>query len=82
MRIDLAEFYRLFDQLETQGTFMEQWLEDWQEHYVHWLIPAVRSRSTRSSICMIFAPQLCLQRSWYDRYEHILVCWRDTQDRF
>ncbi len=71
MRIDLAEFYRLFDQLETQGTFMEQWLEDWQEKYVHWLIPAVQPQYTIFHLHDFRAATLPAT-TWYDRYEHIL----------
>ncbi|MGC3604328.1 hypothetical protein ACPTH0_12920, partial [Enterococcus faecium] len=40
MRIDLASLNSLFDQLDKQYLLMDQWLEDWREHLIHWFVPA------------------------------------------
>ena len=71
MRIDLATFYQLFDQMEKQGFFMEKWLEDWHENLIHWFVPGKNPQQTIFHL-HDFQAALLETTAWYPRYERIL----------
>lgn len=60
MRIDLASLYSLFDQLDKQYLLMDQWLEDWRDHLIHWFVPG-NTAQQMIFISMIFK-RLCCRR--------------------
>lgn len=71
MRIDLASFYQLFDQMDKQAEFMEKWLEDWHENLIHWFIP---NKIPQQTIFHLhdFNAALLKASVWYPRYTHII----------
>ncbi|WP_270345945.1 helicase C-terminal domain-containing protein [Enterococcus thailandicus] len=71
MRLDLANFYALFDQLDTQQQFMEQWLEDWREQLIHWVVLGTGPHQLMFHL-HDFQAALLPTTVWYPRYQHIL----------
>ncbi|MFV0561388.1 MAG: helicase C-terminal domain-containing protein [Enterococcus sp.] len=71
IKIDLAELFRLFEQLEEQAVLVEHWTEDWRENLVHWLLPA---GDPQYSVFHLhdFKAGIIPNTKWYQRYEHIL----------
>lgn len=71
MRVDLASLYALFDRLDQQASFMEEWLENWQESLVHWFVPGATPQQTMFHL-HDFTAALIPNTVWYQRYERIL----------
>ncbi|WP_165003454.1 MULTISPECIES: helicase C-terminal domain-containing protein [unclassified Enterococcus] len=71
MRIDLASLYGLFDQLDQQAVFMEQWLFDWRENLIHWFIPGGNPQQAVFHL-HDFKAALLPSTVWYPRYTRIL----------
>ncbi|HFP7983742.1 TPA: DNA polymerase III subunit epsilon, partial [Enterococcus faecium] len=71
MRIDLASLYSLFDQLDKQYLLMDQWLEDWRDHLIHWFVPG---NTAQQMIFHLHDFQAAMLPStvWYPRYDRIL----------
>lgn len=67
----LASLYSLFDQLDKQYLLMDQWLEDWRDHLIHWFVPGNTAQQMIFHL-LDFQAAMLPSTVWYPRYDHIL----------
>lgn len=66
-----SRLFSLFSVIRKEQIVFEDWTQDWQERYVHWLVPD--KNGSGATLCIHdYQAAILPETVWYPRYEKIL----------